>query len=273
MTRSLDSMFRERTNSRPVKSAVRALEVLSLFSREQKRLSQSEIVRKLSYPQSSTTFLLKSLMECGYLSYDREQRKYLPTPEVLTLGRWLHDLGYDTFFRKSVITKMLDELRDVSGQTVYAATQNDIFVQFHRILANNRSAPLYVPEGTMLPLTYCAHGYLLLSCLPKTKADRICRLINARESDPRRRLVLPKVADRLARIREHGYFYLRSPYVRGEGSIAMLLPVLIAGRPVAVGIGGVADRMEPELNRIKSILQGVLRDYSDELSMIFASDG
>jgi DNA-binding IclR family transcriptional regulator len=272
MTRPLSTALPERTNRRPVKSAVRALEVLSLFSREQKRLSQSEIVQKLSYPQSSTTFLLKSLVECGYLSYDREQRKYLPTPEVLTLGHWLHDLGYDAFFRKSVITKMLDELREISGETVYVATQNDIFVQYHRVLAKNRSVSLSIPEGTMLPLTYCADGYVLLSSLPTMKADRICRLINARECDPTQRLAYPKVTDQLSQIRERGYFYLRSSHLRGAGSIAMLLPVAIAGRPVAVGIGGMADRIERELNRMRCTLQGVLRNYSDELAMAFTSD-
>jgi DNA-binding IclR family transcriptional regulator len=255
----------------PVKSAVRALEVLSLFSHERKELSQAEIIKKLSYPQSSATFLLKSLMEAGYLSYDRRQRTYLPTPEVLHLGSWLQDFGYDYFFRKSVITDMLQELQQATDETVCVTTQNDIFAQFHRVMVRNLSVTMYIPEGTMLPLSYCAYGYMLLSCQSPAKADRICRLINAREREPSRRLVLSKIANQLAQTRERGYCYLRNPYLLGAGSIAMLLPVTVAGRPIAIGIGGVAERMELKLDKMQRTLKKIVSKYAGELTTAFCA--
>lgn len=257
----------------PVKSAIRALEVLSLFSKKRCALSQSDIIRQLKYPQSSGTFLLKSLMEAGYLSYDRKDRTYLPTPEVLLLGRWLQDYGYEGFFSKSAITALLDDLQNATDETISVATQNDIFAQFHRVLVKNLSATMYIPEGAMLPMSYTAYGYVLLSAQTPGKAERACRLINARERTPSRRLDLQKMADKLHLIRETGYCYMRNPYLLGAGSIAALLPVRIAGHHVAVGIGGPAERIEGKLPNLTRTLRSIVTKHGGALRAAFDAAG
>ena len=58
----------------PIKSAARTLEVLELFHEQRAPLRLKYIFEKLSYPQSSTTSLLKSMVVLGYLNYDRPTR-------------------------------------------------------------------------------------------------------------------------------------------------------------------------------------------------------
>src|SRR5690606_35115741 len=69
------------------RSIKRTLEVLEFFDAEHPAVSVSEISRALGYPQSSTSILLKSLMELGYLHYDKVTRTYRPTARVALLGR------------------------------------------------------------------------------------------------------------------------------------------------------------------------------------------
>jgi len=74
---------------RVVKSAVRVLEVLELFDRLQREASVGEVARELGYPVSSTSMLLGSLLERGYLRHGPDQRTYFPTPRVTLLGAWI----------------------------------------------------------------------------------------------------------------------------------------------------------------------------------------
>ena len=78
----------------PIKSAARTLEVLELFHEQRAPLRLKYIFEKLSYPQSSTTSLLKSMVVLGYLNYDRPSRTYFPTPRVAApQDHHLHQVG------------------------------------------------------------------------------------------------------------------------------------------------------------------------------------
>lgn len=93
-----------------VKSAVRAFEILEYFKLNQQRRSMSEIASDLGYPQSSTTVLLKTLLSLGYLSYDRQEHAYFPTPKLTALGEWVPTALFGT-------GKILDAMRDVHRAT------------------------------------------------------------------------------------------------------------------------------------------------------------
>jgi DNA-binding IclR family transcriptional regulator len=249
----------------PVKSAIRVLDVLALFSRERRPLSQNELVQKLNFPQSSTAFLLRSLIEAGYMSFDRTRRVYFPTPEVLRISKWLEAFGFAEFFEHSVITRMLEELRSATQETAAIASQNDLFAHFHRVLDSNLSVKLYLPEGTNLPLTYSSYGLMLLSTQSDEQIDRTCRLINARHSDPQLKTDVKTIVSRMKEVRTAGYCYLRNPYLLGASSIATLIPLKVLNRHVAVGIGGVTERMEERFDWFKDFLLDTVKRYSGEL--------
>src|SRR3954467_12300537 len=72
-----------------VKSAGRVLQVLEFFDEVQREARVQEIAERLSFPQSSTSVLLKCLVQLGYLDYDANSRSFLPSPRVALLGTWL----------------------------------------------------------------------------------------------------------------------------------------------------------------------------------------
>lgn len=255
----------------PVKSAVRALEILKLFSEERRELSQKEIISRLHYPQSSATFLLKSMVNTGFLSFDRKRRTYLPAPEVYRIGEWLEDLGYEHMFRSGVLTALMDELRSLTRLTVSLTTQNDIHVQWHRIVGDLPPS-MRVPEGASLPLTWSSYGCLLLSRESDAQMDRVIRLINVREPDPAYKLNVAGMMATLREIRSAETFYMVNRRITAAASVATLLPVGIAGRNVAVGIGGDSTDLERRRDEVARILMDAIERYRGDLIATFGEE-
>src|ERR1700709_115724 len=193
-----------------VKSAVRVLEILECFSRERVCLSQKELVEKLKYPQSSTALLLRCMVERGYMCYDRRDRVYFPSPEVIKLGGWLDDGEYKFLFERSAVTLMLEEIRDKTQETVALSSMNDTNIQWHRMLDSNLPLRIYIPEGKMYPLTYSSHGWLMLASPSPQEIQKTCRLINARERDPAFKVDIKEALARTRQIRKQEYFYQRN---------------------------------------------------------------
>jgi DNA-binding IclR family transcriptional regulator len=254
---------------RPVKSALRVLDILHLFSVEKRALNQTEIYSRLEMPQSSVTFLLRSMIEAGYLAYNREKRVYFPTPEVLHLGNWLEGFGYDAFFGESVITDLMRDIAGRTGETVSVSSQNDIFVHFHRIIRLNLPSALRVEEGSVVPLTYSSYGRVLLSRQSGTQIDRVCRLIHARETRPELKFDVEAMIAEIAAMRDSRFCFSYSPILPNAASVATTLPVRIAGRDVAIGVGGPANRIRPALTQIISSLREALRNHEPRLIEVF----
>lgn len=247
-------------SSREVKSAVRSLDVLYLFATERRALSQRDVVTLLGYPQSSTTFLLKTMVTTGYLNYDPEERTYFPTPKVLSVGDWLRDTDYGTMAGDSPVANLIAELEDF-GETVALSTQNDTNVYWHRIIPRDLAEDLYYPEGQMYPMTYSSHGWALLSRFDAARVDKLCRLINSRERNSSLRVKPDEAVRKAEQIRQRGYVHYRNTFLVGGASVSMLLPGSIAGRAVAVGIGGPNERVEKKLDEIVPRLQQAVRNY------------
>jgi DNA-binding IclR family transcriptional regulator len=137
------------------------------------------------------------------------------------------------------------------------------------MLASDLAAELCIPEGKMYPLTYSSHGWILLSHNPPEQIEKLVRLINWREKDRSRRIDVQAALDRAAQIREQGFVYWRNVHLPGGGSVAMLLPVMVAGRPIAIGIGGPVARIERKLDEMVAVLRETIEVFGDPIRDAF----
>ena len=250
---------------RQVKSAIRVLEVLECFARQQTGLTQTAIVEKLQYPQSSTAALLRSLVDAGYVGFDRKTRRYFPTPSVLALGSWLADSEYRWIFDINPLGRLLLTLRDRTGETAALSMQNDIHVHWHRILRPAGSAECYVVEGRTYPLTSSSYGWALLSLHGAAEVEKLCRLINARETSRGARMNVAEAVRRADKVRADGYCVMANTQVLGRASLATPLRIQLAGRPVDVGVGGSEERITGQQGKLKTILLDTVREFEATL--------
>ena len=241
----------------PVKSAARTLEVFELFSERRCPLRLHDIHSALGYPQSSTTNLLKGLVMTGYLNYNRATRAYLPTNRVTFLGSWLVSFLYG----QGGYQDLLEELLKKTDETVALVTQNDLYIQYVRIKTPEHEFKLAPPEGTMRLLTNSSAGFALLSQLSDAQIDRICRSVNYYELDPAHRVEPSRVMKEVAKVRQTGYCYIPHLPVPATSSIAFPLGEQIHGIPLAIGVGGLSERIAARKSELVEIFRQAIADF------------
>ncbi|WP_293902058.1 helix-turn-helix domain-containing protein [Phenylobacterium sp.] len=242
----------------PIKSAARTLEVLELFHERREPLRLNYIFERLSYPQSSTTTLLKSMVLLGYLNYHRPSRTYFPTPRVAALGDWINHHIYGA-------GDLLDLMQDVqlrTDETVVVSSQNDIFIQHIRVLQPAHEFKLPPPEGSMRVLTKSAAGLVLLSGMTARTVDKLVRHINIHEGE---KVDLPQLTEQLAWIRGEGYCLLAGfPLALGAG-LAVPLPQAAHGIPLTLAVGGLNSRIARRKSEFVEVLLAAVAVYRSKL--------
>lgn len=237
--------------SSPVKSAVRVLEVLDFFRQQRRPASLKAIADRLQYPPSSATVLLKNLTDLGYLSYDRGAREYFPTLRVASLGDWInHEL-----FGRGEIFELMQDLHSATGEAVSIALQNDIHLQYIRVIQSIHPLRFHTEEGSLRPLTQSVTGWLILSTHSDAMVERLVRRANIATPASQERQPLALMQERVAQARREGAMYSENIPFAGGATVAALLPVKVQGKAVVLGVGGTIERIRPNRDKYLQMLR------------------
>lgn len=259
-----EDMTAKKADISVVKTAGRVFEVLEYFREVRVPLSVREIAERFDYPVSSTSVLVKSLATLGYLTYDRDARAFFPTLRIATLGDWL----YDAMYGSGDVLRLLEDICRDTGETALLAVQNDIYSQYVHIQPNrDQVIQLNVPVGTRRLLCWSGTGWAILSQFADEAIERLVERTLARlRNDPlASRITLEKVMTQVRATRKHGYALSDRTVTTGAAVIAMPLPVTSNGMRLAVGAGGVADRLIPNKSAIAKAMATHLKLYNKSL--------
>lgn len=238
-----------------VKSARRVFEILEAFDRSRRPLSLKEILDELGYPTSSGSALLKSLVNLGYLDYDRRQRTYFPTMRVATLGSWVGE----ALFGDASLLETLEKLHQRCGESMVLGIQSDLHVQYLHVIHSNEVLQFRAPPGTRRPLTRSAMGLALLAALRDAEVEDLRRRINVRASD---KISREELTARVHETRSRGYAFTKGSVTEGAGMIAVAVWRPAQRRHFAIGAGGYLPRLE----RREGELAAALREAAARLS-------
>lgn len=227
-----------------VKSAVRAIEVLELFSRERRPLTLSEIIDALGYPQSSTTVMLKSLLVIGYLNYNLSTKTYYPNISVTRLGDWIPE----SRLVNGPIQRLMEDMHERTTESISIAVQNDINVHFLSVLNSSHKIKFFIPSRGQRTLLQSNLGWMLLAIKPDKEVVSIYNQIGL--MNLHKMPELDEVMSQIAEIRRNGYCYIPNLPVPGAASVAMILPSHFHGQPMVVGVGGYVPRLTANLEKI-----------------------
>jgi len=218
-----------------VKSAARVIFILEQFDNVRRPMRVGEIAVRLNYPQSSTSYLLRNLVEIGYLDCDSVARTYMPTPRVALLGSWIsvHSVTDGPLIR------LAQTVCTATGRTVTLAVRNGIYARYIHVREGAGDPSLHVPVGTCRLLVWSASGFALLT---DETENHIWSLVQRTNGDARPQdapLSAPVVLAHVRRCREQGYFFSDEMVTPGNSHIAMRLPPrLTGGRAIVVGVAG-----------------------------------
>lgn len=237
-----------------VKSAERTLLVLELFAIWRKPATAYEVEAALDMPQSSTSVLLHSLVSLGYLEYDPSQRTYYPTMRVAMLSDWMRSTVDDSFH-----AERLDELRDLTGETVLLGRRQGGNLHYVQISRSGQELQFFVRDGTRRPLSASASGRALLSVMTDAAIARIVRSNNETAESKDDRVDPDVVMEVIRQVRETGISETdpRLGGERGIHAIATLLPKGERSELFSISIAGPRERVQ----RRRETLTAALLDW------------
>ena len=242
---------------RTVKSASRTFEVLELFMERRRPLRLNEIYTALDYPQSSATNLLKSMVMGGYLNYNRSTRTYLPTTRVSALGSWLPGFIHaDDDYRA-----LVDEIQRRTDETVGLVTQNDLFIQYIILKEPAHEHKMVPAVGTMRLMVDATAGLALMSHMNDRQIDKICRYTNYYELGDNTRISFDEVMAEIRWIRHTGYSYRANRPLPEVSSISFTLDEEMHGIPLAIGVGGLAERIARNRAQIVATMRECIAEF------------
>ncbi|MDY0012485.1 MAG: helix-turn-helix domain-containing protein [Rhodocyclaceae bacterium] len=242
-----------------VKSAVRVLRVLEFFDEIQRDARVGEIVEHLSMPQSSTSALLKSLVQMGYLDYSPTTRTYLPTAQVALLGSWIGGAP----MRDGSLIRMMEELSAETGETILLAGSKGIYAKYLHVIQATNPVRIHVPVGAQRLLARSAMGVVLLSDTPPEAIRLLVRRTNAEAPMGQKNIDVRQTLANIEAFKEQGYFFSRGMVTPGAAMICMSLP-FASGRPLALGIGGVLGSLENQEARLVRLMRAAIKKYMQQ---------
>lgn len=240
-----------------VKSAGRVLQVLEFFEDVRRPARATEISEALGMPQSSTSILMRSLRDLGYLDYDHATRTFLPSPRVSLLGAWL-DGGP---IRDGRLTRMMERLTAETGKTSFVAARSGIFAQYIYTVSSTSTMRFHITIGARRLLVWSAAGFTLMTGMEDAEIRALTRRtaaeipgFHARSDD---------VVANVVRARRKGHFLSRGLVTQGAGAIALRLPegVDAAGRPLALAFGGLQEELERDEDQLVASMRAGVADF------------
>ena len=239
-----------------VKSAVRVMQVLEHFDSVRRAASVTEVAQALGYPVSSTSMLLNSLLEMGYLEQNA-QRAYLPTSRVTLLGYWVAPhLSQD-----SHILRMMDALGTATGQTIVLGFASKTLVRYIHVVQATRTLRMHVSPGSTRPLPISGAGRLFLSTRTEEEVRQAVFRHNQECGAEGLSLSLEDVKQDLKAIRKRGYALSLDLFQHGVGMVARHLPEPIDGHQAAIGIGGPSQDVRENAKEFAALIDDALRRY------------
>lgn len=216
-----------------VKSAKRVLDILEYFSSPESTASVTELSRLLGFPQSSTSALLDTLEELGYVVFDAEARAYRATIRVMLLGTALQD----ELFADGSLLSAMHHLNIESGQTVRIGMRQGTHVRYIISLRGRYRRALPANSRIVAPVCRTAVGKVLLSCEADSDVELIARRANAEATDSADRVHIPDLLEEIRQIRVVGWAESTDFPEPGHGGIAALMPPIPRQPRFALGLG------------------------------------
>ncbi|MBD1381263.1 IclR family transcriptional regulator [Metabacillus arenae] len=151
-----------------VKSAERVLRVFELLSQVQHGLTIKEISEALSFPQSSTSGLIGTLLKEGYLSLD-STKKYKLGPKLIQIG----SAAMESLDISSQGIPHLKSLMEDVQETVFMAVLSEKELVYVAKIDNNRSIRTTAQPGSQKPLYCTGLGKAFLTFMPDRQRKNI----------------------------------------------------------------------------------------------------
>ncbi len=151
-----------------VKSATRVMQILRFVGRSRDGAKHLDIATGLGIPKGSLSFLLADLVDGGFLTVDKDHRRYRIGPQVLVLaGRYLADLNL-VKVSQTIIRRFIGKTNESCGLAV--RTGNEVMIVWEAPSTEALKWDLKI--GDQYPMYASAPGKAILAFFSGPELDR-----------------------------------------------------------------------------------------------------
>ena len=262
-----------------VKSSLRTLQILEYIDSRQRAVTIAELAASLAFPQSSTSTLVQSMINAGYLVVDHDGRGILPSSRVATLGNWV-----EPSVSRADIRSLMVAVAERTNQTILLGVPSDLCVRYIDVIPGRHAMRLDIPVGSRLPLMEAGMGRLLLSEMPDQTVEELWQQTKRRVKDEGAQGLrpsdvsnlwnanpfvspLPDIMDELKQIRRTGFAISLGRISLGAGIVCVALPRGPLEQPIGLGIGGLSELISRDAQQILSIVHDAAGELGIALKM------
>lgn len=249
-----------------VKSAIRVMSVLEHFYRDRQPARVIEISRSLNLPLSSTKYLLTSLVDSGYLTFDKTSKKYFPSILLTGLASWLSEI----YPSGRTLHDLAREVRATLGETVSIAVQHDQYMRTLVIdMASSRTPPSF-DFRVRIPMIGSASGSIALAAWSDDELARFAYQEAQKRPPQLRKDTKDDVLEHIRQVRRQGYA-IKEHSLNIEGkqesyiAVAVPLPTGHKGPPMALGICGFSSVLAGREPELAGVMSDIADRYRDQL--------
>lgn len=231
-----------------VPAAARTMALFEIFAREKRELSNKELAHLLNLPESSTSDLLYTLHQLGYLMRTAKSRRYFPSSRLKTLITPTSEADR----MQSVAKEAVDVLSSKTLETCFFGHLETGAVHVLAVKEGSHALRYVLKAGERFALHASAMGKAILSLLPPEEVSRQLR------SKPLRKVTSNTVVDP-AKLEAEIQTYRDShiAVVEGEGAegvTAFAIAGMIGQEYASFSLAGPSDRFNANADRYRVAL-------------------
>ena len=240
-----------------VKSTVRALEIFELLAKNKNGLTVLDISKKLNIPQSSTSNLVKTLHDSGYITRD-ETKKYVLGVRLILLG----SVAMESLDIGVVAKPILQRLMEKVQETVFLAIRAQTEVVYILKIDLNCSVNTTAQPGYHKPLYNTGLGKAFLSSMTKKEQNKILSNIQLIPITSHTITNKDTLIEQLEQFRRQGYAIDDEESEYGLYCIATTVSIIDKNIEAAISISGLKTSVLPN----KNVITKYLLDSANEIS-------
>jgi len=199
-----------------VKSSLRTLELLELFSSSSEELSLTAMSKALGIPASSMHGLIATLEHRSYIVRNPSTHKYRIGPAFIKLVN-TRSIFFDLVF---LAAPTLDRLAKECSEAITMSVLSESNIVFISNRASSSIIRVVNDVGTTLPAHATGSGKAMLACLTSEEIDRIYPREDLPQHTDQTISTKSELLGALARVRQQGFAYDEGESEEGVWAVA-----------------------------------------------------
>ncbi|MFT3929249.1 MAG: IclR family transcriptional regulator [Spongiibacteraceae bacterium] len=234
-----------------VKSAIRTVQLFSVFAEKKQPLSLAEIAERMKAPKSSCFELIQTLMHLGYIIGIDGGKSYYPSRRLYDTAAQINEFNPI----KEKVHNALEGLRDSTGETIFIGRLQGNQVAYTAVFEGTHAMRFTANSGDLKAIHASALGKALLGSLDEAAQNQLITELKLNRYSEHTITRKKDLKENLIECEKQGIYTTIGEHVADV--MALAVPVKIQGNQLAIGMAGPIPRMQKNLKAYSQALKGV----------------